>query len=142
MQNNIVKESKRKASNITNKGQIVIDKNENDFRIFSINPNGFGPDKVEKMELLKKKCIEMKIDSVMFSSPDRRQSTITTSNVLKYFKRIDCNTKINTSNSRDSSYMKNTQLPGGTMTVVWGKYSNFIDRDSFYNDNLGKQTSY
>ena len=84
----------------------------------------------------------MKIDSVMFSSPDRRWSIITTSNILKYFKRKDHNVKINTSDSRDSSYMKNTWLPGGIMTAVWGKYSNFIERDSFYNNELGRWNSY
>ena len=48
-QNEIEKKARRIAPPIQNKGWININKNENYFRLFYINPHGFGLDKIEKL---------------------------------------------------------------------------------------------
>ena len=45
-------------------------------RLFYTDLRGFGPDKVEKMEMLKKKVKEVEINRILFSTPDRRWNSI------------------------------------------------------------------
>jgi len=45
-------------------------------QLFYTNPRGFGPNKSEKIEMLKKRVDKRKIDRVLFSAPDRRWNFI------------------------------------------------------------------
>ena len=103
---------------IENKGWINRIKVDSVIRMFYINPRGFGPDKTEKMEKLKKEINDRYIEAVLFSSPDRRWNSIMKEQIRYKFKKIDRNVVINMSDSGDSSYMRSTWLPGETMSAV------------------------
>ena len=47
-----------------------------------------------------------------------------------------------TSDSRDNSFIRNTWLPGGIMSAVWGKCQKFIEEESIYSDKMGQQNGF
>ena len=47
-------------------------------------------------------------------------------------KQINKNVKLYTSDSRDSTYMKNRWLLGGTLSVFFDKYNHLIDKENLY----------
>ena len=53
-QNQEKSNERRRAVPIENKGWITQQKDCNNLQIFYVNPNSFGPDKIEKIESLKK----------------------------------------------------------------------------------------
>ena len=56
-------------------------------------------------------------------------------------KRIEPNIIITTSDSRDSSFVKNTWLSGGTMSSFFRKCNNYIDQSMAYSDKLRRWNS-
>ena len=48
---------------------------------------------------------------------------------------------MNTSDSGDNPYIKNTWLLGGTMSCIIGKYINFIMEELLYSDTLSRWNS-
>ena len=71
------------------------------------------------------------------AATDRRQITIIKDQMHKQFQRIERNMLLITSNSGDNSFMRNTWLPGGTMSTVWGKCQQFTEEESIYSDKIG-----
>jgi len=63
---------------IQNSGRVDSIKQSEVMRLFYINPRGFGPEKCEKIEMLKKKIDERNIEGILFSSPDRRWNSLVT----------------------------------------------------------------
>ena len=57
---------------IKHKGYIDAKKQEGVIRIFYTNPNGFGPDNFEKIQMLLQSKDRLSLDGVFFSSPDRQ----------------------------------------------------------------------
>jgi len=57
---------------LRNQGFINTVKNKEHLRIFTINPNGFGPDSKEKLEMMKAAIQTYQIDVILMSSPDRQ----------------------------------------------------------------------
>ena len=75
-------------------------------RLFHTNIREFGPDKVEKIEILKKKVKELEIDRILFSIPDRRWTSIVIEQTKYQLNKIDRNVVINTLDSEESSHMR------------------------------------
>ena len=59
-------------NNIINQGYIDEVKNINNTRFIALNPDGFRPENTEKIEMVCQQVIEMEIDVIMLSTPDRR----------------------------------------------------------------------
>jgi len=59
--------------------------------LFYTNPRGFGPDISGKIEMLKKRVNERKIDSILFSIPDRRWNLIVLRKIKYQLQQIDKN---------------------------------------------------
>ena len=57
--------------NLNNQEFIDGAKKINNIRFIASNPNGFGPENSEKIEILCEKVIEMKIDIKILSTPNR-----------------------------------------------------------------------
>ena len=75
-QNEIEKQSIVKAIPFNNTKQTDGIKQGGIMRLFYMNPRGFGPNKNEKIKMLKKRVNKKKIDERLFSAPDRRQNSI------------------------------------------------------------------
>ena len=55
-----------------------------------------------------------------------------------HFRKIDRNVVMNTSDSGDSSYIRSTQLLGGIISIIWGKYQNYINIETSFQDEKGQ----
>ena len=75
-QNDIEKQSIVKAMPIHNIRWTNSTKQGRVMWLFYTNPRGFEPDTSEKIEMLKKRVNERKIDGILFSTPDRRWNSI------------------------------------------------------------------
>ena len=57
---------------LNNPGYIENVKKEYNLRIMAMNLNGFGPENLDKTEMICQKVIEMNIDLILLSAPDRQ----------------------------------------------------------------------
>ena len=117
-------------------------KYEGVLQLFFINPYRFSPDKVEKVNMLKQSCIKNQIECCLFSSTDCRQMVLIKERMQNEFRQITNNAMIITSNSGDDSLVVNTQLPGGTMSIIWGKYQYFVNQETIFEDKFGRWNSF
>lgn len=106
-------------------------------RIFYTNPNRIGAGLYKKVEMLKRQIKSNQINVCLLSSPDR-----------KWTKRLESilQTKLQIRSSKliiiitDSSGIKKTKdnwLPGRTMSLITGKWANYIEE--VHKDKYGQQ---
>jgi len=60
---------------LQNQGYIKSIKQKQNIRIMAVNPNKFGPENKEKLEMMCQIVKELEIDMVLLSAPDRRWTT-------------------------------------------------------------------
>ena len=70
-----------------------------------LKPNRFGPDKVEKVKVMKKYLKDQEIDILVISALDRRQSTSISEKMKFYLKQVNKDIIMNISDSGDSLYV-------------------------------------
>ena len=68
---------------------------------------------------------------------DRRWISIIKDQMHKQLRKIERNAILITSDSRDSTHIRNIWLPGRTMSTVWGECRQFVDEMSIFQDRLG-----
>ena len=103
---------------IKNEGYIENVKDLDIIRFFYVNPNGFGVDTRDKIELLLKHKETYDYNGIFMSSPDRRWSNISRDRLIHNFKGIGTNIQINTSDSKKLNIGEKDWLLGGTISVV------------------------
>ena len=108
------------ADLIRTKGWISNIKQDGVFRVFCVNPYGFGYDKVEKIQYLVTEARELQIDSIMLSSCDRKWNSYAKQWIKNEFQKVNQVIEINIADSglyniNDSDYM-----PGGTISATFG----------------------
>ena len=73
-----------------------------------LSPNRFGPDKVEKVEVMKKYIKDHEIDILTMSTPDRRWSISIREKMIFQFKQVNKDIIMNIYDSGDNPYIENT----------------------------------
>ena len=73
-------------NHLYNPGYIDEVKQKKNLRIMALNPNGFGPKTIEKIEMMCQKVQELEIDMVLLSTPDRRWTTTILEQLRKRFR--------------------------------------------------------
>ena len=104
----------------------------------AMNPNGFGPENLEKMEMMCQKVIDMEIDLILLSAPDRRWTTTRLEKLKKIFQQIDKNIEMIFSDSGEKTNDVSGWLPGGTIAIVIGRIAGLIDMKSVTKDRKGR----
>jgi len=123
---------------LNNPGYIANTKQNQNLRIMAMNPNGFGPENLEKMEMMCQKVIEMNIDLILLSAPDRRWTMKRQEIMKKRFQQIDKNIEIVFSDSGETSKDGKGWLPGGTIAIAIGRIAGMIDQESIRKDKKGR----
>ena len=127
-------------TSIRNPGYVDSCKNPKVVRMCYLNPNGFGPDTYEKIQMLIQSKNRMQIDGMFFSSPDRLWNSRRTEQLKTRMFPIGRNIKINTSDTKKKVTNRNGCLPGGTLSVVWDELSDIVT-DQVNVDSLGRWSS-
>jgi len=107
-------------------------------RIVAMNPNGFGPDSEEKVEMMCQKAKEMEIDIIMLSSPDRRWTKTRIERLRRKFQRVHKTVEILASDSGEKDESVNGWLPGGTVTIIIGRCAGMINNATIKTDKKGR----
>ena len=103
---------------IRNLGYVDPVKYDQNVRLLTLNPRGFGPDNQEKIVMLKSSKRRLQFDGVFFSSPDRAWNSKCKEEMKKKMRGIGMNIQINTSDTRIEGSNNVGYLPGGTMSIV------------------------
>ena len=122
------------------KGKVEDDKDEGVVRLFYTNPNGFGPDKYEKIQMVLQSQQRMLFDGIFLSSPDRSWNSRRVETLRKKLSRIGRNIKINTSNTKKQVTNENGYLPGGAATIAWDQLADLVKKEECQ-DELGRWNS-
>ena len=125
---------------IKNPGCVDSIKQEGVVRLFYTNPNGFGPDKYEKIQMVLQSQQRVFFDGIFLSSPDRSWNSRRVETLRKKLSRIGRNIKINTSNTKKQVTNENGYLPGGTATIAWDQLADLVKKEE-YQDELGRWNS-
>ena len=96
-------------------------KQEGIVRLFHTNPNGFGLDGEEKMQMLLQSQKRVNFDGIFLSSLDYSWNNRRVDDVKRKLSNIGQSIKINTSNAEKKSTSANRHLPGGTISVAWNQ---------------------
>ena len=127
-------------SNIKNIGYVDPVKYNQNIRLLSLNPRGFGPDSNEKIAMLKLSKERLQFDGVFFSSPDRNWNSRRIELIRRKLNGIGRNIKINTSDTQIEINTKNGYLPGGTISIVWDNLADLVIK-TWNKDKLGRWSS-
>ena len=106
-------------------------------RLYLVNLNGFGVDSIEKIEQMKRAVEQNQIDCILMSSPDRKQTSSNENQIVGIFWAVYQNMIINTANSGVKSDSQTNQLLGGVLSIIGGKWINYISNVDTYKDSLG-----
>ena len=78
------------------------------------------------------------IDIGLFSSTDTKQTTKIKESIIGYFRRINKNAEMFTSDSKEYNITKNNWLPGGIMGMITGDIGKYIQHNEIVVDSLGQ----
>ena len=134
-------EINRKNYDLKNQGYIDSKKDKDCVRILALNPRGFGPNTMEKVNMMKKAMEEKEIDIVLLSSADREWTEYRVEQMKKMFRSIDNKVEVIASDSGEKSRSDEGYLPGGTLSIYTGKMAGMIQKENSRMDKLGRWTS-
>ena len=133
-----MKPSDNKEKILYNEGYIDYTKRINNTRILMINPHGLRENADFKIEQLIQGINQHNIDIIMLSETNCKWNTSNIAKMKTKFQSIHRNIEINSSDTQEYDITQTSYLPGGTLTGIFGKYSNQIITKEHYKDQLGK----
>jgi len=127
----------RKNDDLKNQGYIDSKKDKDSVRILALNPRGFGPNTMEKVNMMKKAMEEKEIDIVLLSSADREWTEYRVEQMKKMFRSIDNKVEVIVSDSGEKSRSDEGYLLGGMLSIYTGKMAGLIQKENSRKDKLG-----
>jgi len=125
-------------SALNNQGFISTVKNKENLRLFAINPNGFGPDSKEKLEMLKTAIKHYEIDVILMSSPDRRWTSSRIERLRYALASTSKHVEIIATDSGEKVSSTNGYLPGGTIAIILGRFVGMLQKEDIRTDKKGR----
>ena len=107
-------------------------------RIYSVNPNGFGVESIEKIEQMKRAIEENQIDYILISLPDSQQIPSNENQITRIFRAVYQNVIVHSTDSGVRTKSLNSWLPGRVITVIGGKWTSYVLYADTYKDSLGR----
>ena len=129
-------------SALNNQGFISTVKNKENLRLFAINPNGFGPDSKEKLEMLKTAIKHYEIDVILMSSPDRRWTSSRIERLRYALASTSKHVEIIATDSGEKVSSTNGYLPGGTIAIILGRFVGMLQKEDIRTDKKGRWSSF
>ena len=112
-------------------------KMEGSMRLLQLNPHGFGPEMNEKINMLKEVIVNMQIDAILFSAPDRKWSTSKVDYLKCRLSPIDKNIAIIISDTGQNAKTRSGFLPRGVVSIIKGQSVRLIDVEKEKHSKLG-----
>jgi len=128
----------KRNHSLINQGYVDSTKHQDCIRFLFLNPRGFGPDKEEKVEMMLEAIKRYDLDGVMLSSTDRKWSSTSIKQMKRIFRRISPEIEIATSDSGQEARTARGYLPGGTLTMVFGRAANIKVQNYVKTDPKGR----
>ena len=97
-----------------------------------VNPQGFGPNKAEKIEQFEQSCSRYNANACLIAAIDRQWTTIVQDQMYKQLRKLERNAIMIMSDSGNNTNIRKIWLPGGTMSAVWGECRQFANEESTY----------
>ena len=114
----------------------------NNIRFMTLNPDRFGPENSEKIKILCQKVIDMEIDIIMLSAPNRWWATNIVESIKRQFKQINKNVEIVATNSRENTNSISGWLLGGTITILLGRTAGILKINEIIKEKKGRQSAF
>ena len=99
-----------------------------------MNPNGFGPKNIEKLEMMCQKVGELEINLILLSMPNWRWTISRTENLIRRFKNINKNIEVITTGSGEKSNNTSGWLPDRIIAIVIGRIVGMIEKKTITRD--------
>ena len=131
----------KRNRDLKNQGFIDSQKYNDCMRILAVNPRGFGPDKEEKVNMLKKAIVDYEIDVVLLSGTDRKWNESTMIRMKRMMKSVNKNVELIASDSGEDTKLSGGYLPGGTLSILTGRIAGIINKENVRRDKLGRWSS-
>ena len=132
----------KRNNKMMNQGYVDSTKHEDCVRFLLVNPRGFGPDTVDKMETMIASTKKYEIDGLLLSAPDRKWNVHKIDYIKRKFKTINREVEVIISDSGQDVRSRNGYLPGGTINILLGRVAGLRIKQYEKKDGMGRWSSF
>ena len=117
-------------------------KQNTNIRILSLNVKGFNTINKEKLHHLITECQKREIDMAFLNEMNIKWTSVMKSSIKHKLSSLDKNVEVLFANSNKHKMIKNNWLPGRLMNAIWGTPLQYFNRESVYNNKLGRWVAF
>ena len=127
---------------IMNAGTMPNSKQNTNIRVLSLNVKEFNTTNKEKLYHLITECQKREIDMALLNKMNTKWTSVIKSSMKYKLSSLDKNVEVLFADSDEHKMTKNNWLQGGLMNAIWSTLLQYFDRESVYNDKLGRWVAF